>query len=120
MPASIARAAMRVDQSAGAAKAALRQLDALVFCADPRSDLFSLGVLLYELVGGASPFAAEGAAVTMQRVLHDLAPSLAEAHPDVQPALASLIDHLLAKDPAHRPQSTHKVAVRLHALLPGR
>jgi eukaryotic-like serine/threonine-protein kinase len=86
---------------------------------DPRSDLFSLGVLLYELVAGMSPFAAEGAAETMQRVLHDLAPSLAEAHPDVPPPLASLIDHLLAKDPAHRPQGAHEVAARLHALIPG-
>lgn len=75
---------------------------------------------LYELVASASPFAAEGPAETMQRVLHDLAPSLAEAHPDVPLALASLIDHLLAKDPAHRPQSAHEVAVRLHALIPGR
>ena len=87
---------------------------------DPRSDLFSLGVLLYELVAGASPFAAEGPIETMQRVLHDLAPSLAEAHPDVPPALASLVDHLLAKDPAHRPQSANEVAVRLRALIPGR
>jgi eukaryotic-like serine/threonine-protein kinase len=87
---------------------------------DPRSDLFSLGVLLYELVAGMSPFAAEGAVETMQRVLHDPAPSLAGAHPDVPPLLASLIDRLLAKDPAHRPQSAHEVAARLHALIPRR
>jgi serine/threonine-protein kinase len=87
---------------------------------DPRSDLFSLGVLLYELVAGASPFAAESHAQTMQRVLHDHPPSLAEAHPDVPAALASLIDHLLDKEPARRPQSACEVAGRLRMLDPAR
>jgi serine/threonine protein kinase len=87
---------------------------------DPRSDLFSLGVLLYEFVLGASPFAAETHAQTMQRVLHHHPPPLAEADLDVPAALASLIDHLLDKDPAHRPQSAREVAVRLRALDPAR
>jgi serine/threonine protein kinase len=87
---------------------------------DPRSDLFSLGVLLHELVAGGSPFAAESHAQTMRRVLHHHPPSLAGAHPDVPAALASVIDHLLAKDPAHRPQSAREVAMRLRVLDPAR
>lgn len=85
---------------------------------DPRSDLFSLGVLLYEFVAGASPFAIGDHTQTMRRVLHHHPPSLAGAHPDVPVALAALIDHLLDKDPARRPQSAREVAARLRVLDP--
>jgi serine/threonine-protein kinase len=87
---------------------------------DRRSDLFSLGILLYELVVGTSPFAANGHAQTMRRVLIHHPPSLAVEQPDVPPSLAALVDDLLNKDPAHRPQSTREVAARLRALGPAR
>ena len=86
---------------------------------DERSDLFSLGVLLYELVAGASPFAADSHAQTMRRVLLHCPPSLAAGLPgvpDVPAGLAALIDQLLDKTPALRPQTAREVAVRLRAL----
>lgn len=83
---------------------------------DRRSDLFSLGILLYELVAGTSPFAADSHAQTMQRVLLHHPPSLAVEQPEVPLSLAALFDHLLSKDPARRPQSAREVAARLRAL----
>lgn len=82
---------------------------------DGRSDLFSVGVLLHELVTGVSPFAADGHAQTMAHVLFHRPPSLA-AGPGVPPALAALVEHLLEKDPACRPQRARDVAVRLRAI----
>ncbi|HEX3764303.1 MAG TPA: serine/threonine-protein kinase [Kofleriaceae bacterium] len=80
---------------------------------DARSDLFSLGVLLYELVTGTSPFAARNEAMTMLRVLHDQPLPARERGPAIPVALSDLIDHLLAKDPADRPASARTVAERL-------
>lgn len=83
---------------------------------DCRSDLFSLGVLLYELATGTSPFAADGHAQTMRRiVLHQPRPLAAEL-PGVPAALAALVDQLLDKSPLRRPQSAQEVAARLRAI----
>jgi len=83
---------------------------------DCRSDLFSLGVLLYELMTGASPFAADGHAQTMRRiVLHQPRPLAAEV-PGVPPALAALVDQLLDKSAQRRPQSAQEVVARLRAI----
>jgi serine/threonine-protein kinase len=84
---------------------------------DARSDLFSLGVLLYELVTGASPFAARNEAMTMLRVLNDRPLPVRERAPEVPAALSELIDHLLEKDPAQRPSDARAVADRLRRLL---
>lgn len=85
---------------------------------DARSDLFSLGVLLYELVSGTSPFAAQTALDTLVRVsvhrpasLHEL-PGLSA----VPRALSALVDQLLEKAPELRPESAHHVAQRLAAI----
>jgi serine/threonine protein kinase len=75
---------------------------------DARTDLFALGVLLYELLTGDSPFAADSVEATLRRVL--------EGTPAALPgcgALAELVLHLLEKEPALRPQSAAEVAARL-------
>lgn len=87
---------------------------------DRRSDLFSLGILLYELIAGMSPFGADCHAQTMRRVLLHHPPSLVVEQPDVPPSLAALVEHLLDKDPVHRPQSAREVAAQLRALGPAR
>jgi hypothetical protein len=84
---------------------------------DARSDLFSLGVLLYELVTGASPFAAHNEPMTMLRVLNDRQVPARERMPEVPAALSELIDHLLEKDPAQRPTDARAVADWLRRAL---
>jgi protein kinase-like protein len=84
---------------------------------DARSDLFSFGVLVYEMVTGASPFATDSDAMTLLRVLHERHISAAARLPAVPRALSQLIDHLLEKDPAARPDGARAVRDRLLRML---
>ncbi|HEU4731005.1 MAG TPA: serine/threonine-protein kinase [Kofleriaceae bacterium] len=86
---------------------------------DARSDLFSFGVLLYELVTGTSPFAAGGNAMTILRVLNDRQRPAREVVAEVPRALSELIDHLLEKEPARRPDGARTVRDRLRRMLDG-
>jgi tetratricopeptide (TPR) repeat protein len=83
---------------------------------DARSDLFSFGVLIYELVTGTSPFAAANDAVTIMRVLSDRQAPAHELAPDVPRALSDLIDQMLEKTPDRRPDSARAVRDRLRNL----
>jgi serine/threonine protein kinase len=84
---------------------------------DARSDLFSFGVMLYELVTGTSPFAAHVDAMTILRVLGERQPPACTVRTDVPRALSDLIDHLLEKAPAERPESAAEVRDRLCRVL---
>lgn len=81
--------------------------------ADFRSDLFSLGVLLYEALGGRSPFVGANQLSTLQRVLNDHPPPLTLAVPGVPKAFSDLVDRLLAKEPHLRPRSASEAATAL-------
>jgi serine/threonine-protein kinase len=84
---------------------------------DQRSDLYSLGIMLYEMASGRVPFQAP--AVTAMLVAHatEMPAPLAQVAPDIHPGLGALVDELLRKDPAARPQSARVVEQRLEALL---
>ncbi len=86
---------------------------------DQRSDLYSLGIMLYEMASGRVPFTAP--ALTALLVAHatEAPPPLAQVAPGVPPGLVALIDELLRKDPAARPQTAKAVEQRLEALLGG-
>ena len=80
---------------------------------DARSDLYSLGVLMFELLVARSPFSSETDLHTLARVLEQRAPRVDEVVPDVPRDLASLIAQLLEKDPLLRPQRATEVQMRL-------
>jgi len=73
--------------------------------ADARSDLFSLGIVVYEMLAGANPFARESAVASMNAVAHDVLPSLSLVRKDLPSGLVRLVESLLAKMPAERPES---------------
>ena len=84
---------------------------------DQRSDIFSLGVVLYELVAGRRAFHRETAAETMTAILREDPPPLTEASsPAVPPGLARVIDHCLEKNAAERFQSASDAAFALENL----
>lgn len=76
---------------------------------DHRSDLYSLGVVLYQMVTGQSPFAGATVAEILRRQVNDRIARVEAASGDLPPALEQLILRLLEKDPANRPESVEKV-----------
>jgi hypothetical protein len=83
---------------------------------DHRSDLFSFGILLHEALTGESPFRAETAFLTVQRLVRDDPRPLDELVPSIPDDLAKLVDQLLAKEPQLRPRDFHEVADALSEL----
>lgn len=82
--------------------------------ATPRSDIYALGVVLYEMLTKRLPFTGENAiAVAMQHISANPVP-LHRLNPQVPPQLESLVLRAMAKDPAQRPQSAQEFARLLH------
>jgi TolB-like protein/Tfp pilus assembly protein PilF len=81
--------------------------------ADHRSDLFALGVVLFELATGDMPFAGESAAQLISSVMRDRARRIDERQTKLPPQIVDLVDSLLAKEPAERPASAAVVRDRL-------
>jgi len=83
---------------------------------DARTDLFAFGVLLYETLTGRSPFIAENGLATLHRVMHARQTPVREINPAVPEAVSRLVDQLLDKEPALRPQSAGQVRRELDRL----
>ncbi|AHG93484.1 protein kinase (plasmid) [Gemmatirosa kalamazoonensis] len=86
--------------------------------ADHRVDLYALGVLAYEALAGAHPFAAKTPQQLVAAHITEAPGPLADRRPEVPPALAALIARLLAKHADARPQSANAVVRELDELLP--
>jgi hypothetical protein len=84
---------------------------------DTRSDLFSLGSVLYTMCAGQPAFQADSPLAVLKRVCGYTPAPVQSINAEVPNALATLIDRLLAKDPAQRVQSATEVIAQLKQLL---
>src|SRR5215471_9427809 len=83
----------------------------------PATDVYSLGVVLWELLAGEVPFVAENFVAVALRHVNEPPPHLRERRPDVTPRLEAAVDRALAKDPARRFPSMTAFAKELRACL---
>ncbi|HKN64286.1 MAG TPA: protein kinase [Gaiellaceae bacterium] len=83
----------------------------------PTTDVYSLGVVLWELLAGDVPFVGENFVAVALRHVNEPPPPLRERRPDVSPRLDAAVQRALAKDPARRFPSMNAFAKELRACL---
>jgi TolB-like protein/Flp pilus assembly protein TadD len=83
---------------------------------DHRTDIFSLGVILYEMATGRCPFQGRSSAELASAILRDTPPELAESRPDLSDGLRRLISRCLQKEPGDRFPTAREAAVALRDL----
>ncbi len=82
-------------------------------CLDGRTDLFSLGIMFYQLLTGQLPFQADTMTALMYRITNDAPPALAQYRPELSVSLVAIVEQLLAKDPTQRFQTGKDLAAAL-------
>ncbi|HYP01239.1 MAG TPA: serine/threonine-protein kinase, partial [Pyrinomonadaceae bacterium] len=83
---------------------------------DARSDVYSLAVILFEMLAGRPPFDAPSATAIALKHVRETPPDLRELRPSVPEALAQLVAQALSKEPQARPQTATELASRLHEI----
>ena len=84
---------------------------------DPRTDLFSLGAVLYTMCTGKPPFRADNPLVMLKQICEDTPRPIQRFNPEVPDWLCAIVDRLLAKSPGDRFQTAAEVAALLQQHL---
>ena len=82
---------------------------------DPRSDIFSLGIVMYETATGSRPFTGDTPTSLMLSILKDHPRSISEIRRDVPEGVAQLVGRCLEKNPRDRVQTTQEILIELKA-----
>ena len=84
--------------------------------ADHRSDIFSFGAILYEMLSGRRAFRGDSMAETMSAILREDPPDLSETNKTVSPTLERVVHHCLEKNPAERFHSARDLAFAIESI----
>ncbi len=84
---------------------------------DGRSDLFSAGIVLYQMITGSRPFRGDNPVATITKIVNDPHPPVTQGRPEAPASLRRVIDRCLAKNPAQRYQSGNELADALLKVL---
>ena len=87
---------------------------------DVRTDLFSLGVVMYEMVSGKQPFRRANVPATMYAILHEEPPLLADVCPGASPQIQQVVNRAIEKDPSLRFPTVQDLIEDLTAIATGR
>jgi Tol biopolymer transport system component len=83
---------------------------------DERGDIFSFGIVLFEMLTGKRPFESKNSLELVQQIIHQPAPLIGDRRPDLPAALQLVVDKALEKDSADRYQSMRDLVVDLRRL----
>lgn len=86
---------------------------------DARSDVYSLGIVLYEVLAGRPPFQGDSPVAVASKHVRDMPPLIREFNPDVPPALEAIAMQAIAKSPGNRYPSADAMRVDLQRFLDG-
>jgi len=86
---------------------------------DGRSDIFSLAVVMFELLTGRPPFMADNVSALLFAIAHTPHPSLRAIRSDLPPILKDVLDRALHKDPVHRYRRASEFALELRSSVEG-
>ena len=86
---------------------------------DHRTDIFSLGIVLYEMIAGQRPFQGKSQAELLNSIIQARPPAITERNPTLPIELEDILAKVLAKDPSHRYQHAGDLALDLRRLKSG-